>query len=127
MDTTITENELKRYFDLNKQKKEIEQEMNHLKKLFHQFLDHSFGKEQKGEILRGNYKAQRQIRSSVNYHDEETVQKLEELNLKEFILKRPDIEKIEAAVKVGLVDEKSFEDCKDTKFTQAIVVKESKK
>jgi hypothetical protein len=122
---SITEEELKKYFELNKQKKEIEQEMNQLKKQLHQFLDHSFGKDQKGEIERGNYKAQRQVRSSTSYNDENTIQKLEELNLEDFIVKRPDIEKIEAAIKLGLVEEKAFEECKITKLTQAIVVKES--
>jgi hypothetical protein len=122
----VTEEELRKFYELNKQKKEIETELNQLKKQVHQFLDHSFGKEQKGEVQRGNYKAQRQIRSSTNYHDEHTVQKLEELNLGDFILKRPDIEKIEAAIKIGLVEEKAFEECRETKLTQAIVVKEKK-
>lgn len=121
---SITEEELKKFYELNKQKKVIEQEMNRLKKHFHQFLDDLIGKEQKGEFQLGNYKVQRQIRSSTNYHEENTVLKLEELNLLEFIVKRPDTEKIEAAIKVGLIEETAFEECKETKLTQALVVKE---
>ncbi|MFD2043526.1 hypothetical protein ACFSTA_03965 [Ornithinibacillus salinisoli] len=124
---SITEEEIKRYFELNKQKKDIEQEMNYLKKRFHELLDDSFGKEKKGEIQRGNYKVQRQIRSAIRYDDEHTIEKLEELNLNDFIeeVRRPDTEKLESAIKLGLVEEKEFADCKKSKLTQTIVVKET--
>ncbi|MUK88541.1 hypothetical protein GMD78_09080 [Ornithinibacillus sp. L9] len=124
---TITEEDIKRYYELNKQKKDIEQEMNYLKKKFHELLDDSFGKESKGEIQRGNYKLQRQIRSSVRYDDDHTIEKLEELNLNDFIVevRRPDTEKLESAIKLGLVEEKDFTDCKKSKITQTIVVKET--
>lgn len=123
----ITENELQRYHDLNRQKKEIEHEMNQMKKQFHAMLDDTFGKLQKGEIQYGGYKLQRQIRTSISYHDEDTVQKLENLNLGDFIVvkKRPDTEKLEAAIELGLVEEKEFSDCKRKKQTQTIVVRET--
>ncbi|SET21148.1 hypothetical protein SAMN05216389_1071 [Oceanobacillus limi] len=125
--STITEEDIKRYYDLNNQKKDIEQEMRYLKKKFHEVLDDSFGKESKGEIQRGNYKVQRQIRSSIRYDDENTIQKLEDLNLNDFIVevRRPDTEKLESAINLGLVEEKDFSDCKKSKLTQTIVVKET--
>src|SRR5699024_7413761 len=115
----ITEKELKRYYQLNHQKKEIDQELNQLKKLFHKSLDERFGKNEKGEIECGNYKIQRQIRQSTNYRNDETVQKLIELNLEDFIkvVKQPDKEKLESGIKLGLVDKKEFEQFKQTKIT----------
>ncbi|WP_188454827.1 hypothetical protein [Virgibacillus oceani] len=123
----ITEEELQRYFELNKLKKEIEEEIKKFKTKFHNHFDDLIGKEQKGEIQRGNYKLQRQIRTSVNYEDNSTVEKLEELNLGDFIIvaKRPDADKLKAAFKLGLVEESIFEECKKEKLTQAIVVKET--
>ncbi|MDL4841749.1 hypothetical protein [Aquibacillus rhizosphaerae] len=122
----ISEETLKKYYDLNTQKKVLEGEMNQIKKQIHSFLDESFGKEQKGEVKRGKYKAQRTIRSSVNYDEEKTVQKLEELNLEDLILqvKRPDTEKLDAAFKIDLVNEDAFADCKTNKLSQSITVKE---
>lgn len=124
---SITEEDIKRYYELNLQKKKIEQEMNYFKKKFHQHLDDTYGKENKGEIQRGNYKLQRQIRSSIRYDEENTVKKLEELNLNDFVMevKQPDTEKLESAIKLGLVESKEFTDCKKTKTTQTIVVKET--
>ncbi|CDQ38097.1 MULTISPECIES: hypothetical protein [Virgibacillus] len=125
---SITEEEIKRYYVLHEQKKEMEQELNQLKKKFHHYLDNTTGKDRKGDIQRGNYQVLRQIRSAIKYTPEQTVQKLEELQLSDFVIteKRPDTEKLDAAIKLGLVDEAAFEDCKNTKVTQAIVVKEGK-
>ncbi|WP_408004840.1 hypothetical protein [Radiobacillus kanasensis] len=122
----LTEELLKKYCDLNIQKKELEKEMNQIKKQIHNYLDDTFGKEQKGEVKLGKYKAQRIIRSSVHYDEEKTVQKLEELNLEDFILlvKQPDTKKLESAMKIDLVDEEEFVDCKTNKLSQAITVKE---
>lgn len=123
----ITEDEMKRYVDLNKRKKEIEIEMNALKKKFHEALDSSFGKQNKGEIRQGNYKLQRQIRSAVSYDDAGTVKQLEQLNLKEFIIEKkiPDTEKLESALKLGLVEEEDFKEHKKVRVTQSIIVKET--
>ncbi|QDP41153.1 hypothetical protein [Radiobacillus deserti] len=122
----LSEDLLKKYYDLNTQKKVLDNELNQLKKQIHDYLDETVGKEQKGEIKRGKYKAQRVIRSSVQYDNEKTVQKLEELKLNDFILvvKRPDTEKLEAAMKIDLVKEEEFIDCKTNKLSQAITVKE---
>ncbi len=120
----ITEEYLKRYADLNIEKKTIEKELNLIKKQLHEYLDETFGKKQKGEVRHGKYKVQRVIRSKVQYDEEKTVEKLEELNLADFLVKRPDTEKLEAAIKVDLVKEKDFEGCKTNKLTQAISVKE---
>ena len=123
---TITEKELKKYYNLNKQKKEIDQELNHLKKLFHQALDKETGQNQKAEIECGQFKLQRQIRQTVSYRNDETIKKLIALNLEDFIKieRRPDKEKLEAGIKLGLVDAKEFEDYKQTRITQALIVKE---
>lgn len=124
---SITEKSLERYYYLNQQQKEITQELNYLKKLFHKALDKELGKYEKGKIEYGGYIIQRQIRESTNYRNEETVQKLSNLNLEDFIqvIRSPDKDKLEAAIKLGLVDEKDFEGLKETKFTQAIIVKEN--
>ncbi|WP_233269556.1 hypothetical protein [Alteribacillus sp. YIM 98480] len=122
----LTEETLKKYYELNIQKKRLEKEMNRIKKQIHNYLDDTLGKEQKGELKRGKYKAQRVIRSSITYDEEKTIKKLEELNLEDFILqvKRPDTEKLEAAMTIDLVEEKDFVDCKTNKLSQAITVKE---
>ncbi|MFA1819279.1 hypothetical protein ACDX78_03565 [Virgibacillus oceani] len=123
----ITKEDLERYYTLRQQKTEIEKEMNQLKKKLHGYFDEHAGEKQKGSITLGPYQASRQIRSSVQYNKEETIEKLEELNLKDFVIveKTPDTEKLEAAIKLGLVEKEPFEDCKNTKLTQAIVVKEA--
>jgi hypothetical protein len=120
----IDEDYLERYYELNKQKKSIEKEMNELKQVFHQYLDNTMGKQRKGEISWGKYKLQRQIRTSTTYIEQKTVQKLEELNFEECIIlvKRPDVEKLEAAIKLGLIDGNEFNECKEEKLTQAIVI-----
>ncbi|WP_047985699.1 hypothetical protein [Ornithinibacillus californiensis] len=123
----LTEEEIKRYFDLNKQTKEIKKEMEELKKKFHEVLDASFGKNEKGEIQRGHYKLQRQIRTAVSYDEQGTIKRLEDLNLSEFIIetKTPDTEKLESALKLGLVEEEDFKDQKKVRITPTIVVKET--
>lgn len=122
----VSEEDVKRYDILNKQKKELEQEMNRLKKKFHTYLDEELGKDKAGEISRGHYELKRQIRSSIAYETDLTIKKLEEANLQDFVLieKKPDTEKLEAAIKLGLVEKEIFEECKKIKSTQAIVVKE---
>ncbi|WP_163581465.1 hypothetical protein [Gracilibacillus saliphilus] len=124
--SNLSEEMLKKYYDLNLQKKELEKEMNQIKKQIHHCLDEQFGKQQKAEVQLGKYKAQRIIRTSAHYDQEKTVQKLEELNLEDFILKvkQPDTEKLEAAMKIDLVNEEEFQDCKMNKLSQAITVKE---
>ncbi|GAB3798435.1 hypothetical protein [Virgibacillus kimchii] len=126
IENAITADDLERYYTLRKQKAEMEKEINELKKKIHAHLDAQLGEKQKGSVTLGSYQANRQIRSSVQYNSVETIEKLEELNLKDFIVveKKPDTEKLEAAMKIGLVEKEEFEECKNTKLTQAIVVKE---
>jgi len=121
---TITEVELEKYFHLQQQKKTIDQEINQLKKTFHQVLDQTIGKYSKAEISCGHYTIKRYIRHATTYQQEETIKKLSELNLEDFIqvIRRPDKEKLEAAIKLGLVDAKEFEPLKQTKITQALIV-----
>src|SRR5690625_1453657 len=121
---TITEEELKKYYHLQQQKKTIDQEINQLKNTFHQVLDQTIGKHSKAEITCGQYTLKRYIRHSTNYHQKETIKKLSELNLEDFIqvIRRPDKEKLEAAIKLGLVDSEEFEPFRQTKITQALVV-----
>ncbi|WP_010096492.1 hypothetical protein [Ornithinibacillus scapharcae] len=124
---TVLEAEVKRYYELAKQKKDIEQEMNDLKKKFHDILDATFGIQSKGEIKLGHYKLQRQIRTSIHYDNDGTVLQLEQLNLNDFIIEKKvaDTEKLESAINLGLVGEEDFKEYKKTKVTQSIVVKES--
>lgn len=121
----ITEDEISRYYVLQQEKKEIEQEMKELKEKFHQALDAMVGKNRRGEIVRGDFCAQRQIRTSTQYEQDRTIRQLEDMQLSEFIIieKRPDTEKLEAAITLGLVDGEAFENCKHIKTTQAIVVR----
>ncbi|WP_042221164.1 hypothetical protein [Oceanobacillus manasiensis] len=122
----ITEEDIKRYDILNKQKKELEQEMNRLKKKFHTYLDEELGEDKAGDVTRGHFNLKRQIRSSTAYDPELTIKMLEDASLQDFVLieKKPDTEKLEAAIKLGLVEKEPFEKCKKVKSTQAIVVKE---
>ncbi|GGB56663.1 hypothetical protein GCM10011409_37800 [Lentibacillus populi] len=125
-DSFITGETLAKYYDLNKKKKEIEQEMNQLKNLFHTYFDQQVGSDEKGEITDGGYKLQRQIRKNEKFNDEITVNRLEELKLNDLIkvVKIPDKEKISSAISLGLLDENDLEGCRSTTFTAAISVKE---
>ncbi|MFC4322832.1 hypothetical protein [Litchfieldia salsa] len=122
---TISEKMVARYFHLSELEREIEKEMKELKKVFHLYFDETSGTNQKAEFTLGDYKLQRQIRLSENYDDEKTVTRLEERNLKDCIQiqKKPDIQKIEAAITLGLIDSKEVEDCKIKKISKAISVK----
>lgn len=123
--STITEANLKRFYELTKQKKEIEKEIDHLKKHFHHVFDQSVGEKEKAHMTCGLYQIQRHIRQSIRYHPDKTVQKLEDLQLSDFIdiIKQPNTDKLKAAIRLGLVDEHVFADCIDKKITQAISVK----
>ncbi|MDQ0350385.1 flagellin-like hook-associated protein FlgL [Alkalibacillus filiformis] len=122
----LSEEDLQRFYDLNNEKQEIEKELKQLKKQIHHYFDQTFGSGEKAEVKLGKYKAQRSIRASVKYDDEKTVEKLEELNLKEFIVevKQPDTDKLESAMKLDFVDEQDFAECKKERISQAITVKE---
>lgn len=121
----ITEEMLVKYYELNKQKKEIELKMNELKDVFQQYFNQLVGSNHKGEITINGYKLQRQIRQTEKYNDEETVRKLEELQLNDLIqvVKKPDDKKIKAAVDLGLLSPQHLEGCITTTYSPAITVK----
>lgn len=121
----ITEEALDHFYHLHAQKKEMERELNTMRKSFHLLFDQHVGKNQKGELQRGRYKIQRSIRKATSYDPEPTVKRLEELQLEDLVIleKRPDTDKLAAAFEIGLVDQKEFADCKSERQTQSIVVR----
>ncbi|WP_235846862.1 hypothetical protein [Neobacillus soli] len=121
----ITGEMLVRYYELNKQKKEIEIEMNELKDLFQTYFNNLVGSNHKGEIMISGYKLQRQIRKTEKYNEEVTVKRLEELQLNDLlqVVKKPDDTKIKAALNLGLLSSNQLEDCITTTYSPAISVK----
>ncbi|CAM3893683.1 hypothetical protein [Lederbergia lenta] len=124
-DTLMTEEMLINYYELNKKKKEIETEMNHLKRIFHEFFDNQIGTSDKGEITLNGYKLQRQIRKTEKFDDEATINKLEELKMNDLIqiIKKPDALKIKSAINLGFLDAKDLDGCIITTSSPAISVK----
>ncbi|AZU64949.1 hypothetical protein CHR53_12550 [Neobacillus mesonae] len=114
-----------KYYELNKQKKEIELEMNNLKDMFQEYFNQLIGADRKGEIIVNGYKLQRQIRKTEKYKDEETVKMLEDLKLNDLIqvIKKPDEQKIKAAVNLGLLNAEQLDSCIITTYSPAITVK----
>ncbi|MBY6036597.1 hypothetical protein KUV80_08030 [Fictibacillus nanhaiensis] len=129
VDYSISEDLVIKYNTLNERKKEVEKELDELKKVFHMYFDNVVGPNQKGEITVNQYKLQRQIRKTEKFHDEKTVHRLEELNMNELIhlVKKPDEEKVKSALTLGFINEEDLEDCIIKSASQAIVVKPIKK
>lgn len=123
----VTADMIARYHSLTKEKKAIEEEMNALKEVFHDFFDKQTGVNQKGELIENGLKLQRQIRKTEKYLPEPTVQKLEELKMKDLIevRKLPDEDKIKASIKLGFLKEEDLEDCKAISYSKAIAIKEA--
>ncbi|REJ17813.1 MAG: hypothetical protein C6W57_04775 [Caldibacillus debilis] len=121
----ITEEMVARFFQLVKKEKEIEKELNQLKRQFNDYFDAKVGNSEKGEKEIGPYRLQRQIRVREGYKEEEVVRKLEELNLRDCIqyIKKPDYRKLEAAIALGLLSEGELDEYKERKFTPVITVK----
>ncbi|KYD10322.1 hypothetical protein [Caldibacillus debilis] len=121
----ITEEMVARFFQLVKKEKEIEKELNQLKRQFNDYFDAKVGNSEKGEKEIGPYRLQRQIRVRESYKEEEVVRKLEELNLRDCIqyIKKPDYRKLEAAIALGLLSEGELDEYKERKFTPVITVK----
>ncbi len=121
----ITEEMVARFFQLVKNEKEIEKELNQLKRQFNDYFDAKVGNSEKGEKEIGHYRLQRQIRVRESYKEEEVVRKLEELNLRDCIqyIKKPDYRKLEAAIALGLLSEGELDEYKERKFTPVITVK----
>lgn len=121
----ITELMLNEYYDLSQKKKNIENQMEQLQKVFHGFLDHQFGENEKGEFVINNLKLERIIRKKEKFNDAETVSKLEELKLTDLVqvIKKPDGDKIKSAINLGLLNEKDLDGCISIHSSQAIYVK----
>nr|WP_317853522.1 hypothetical protein [Neobacillus sp. Marseille-Q6967] len=124
-DSFVTDEMLVKYYELNKQKKEIELELNELKDRFHYYFNQLIGPNDKGEITLNGYKLQRQVRKTEKYNEEQTVKKLEELKMSDLIqvVKKPDDAKIKAALSLGLIKEEQLEGCIVTTYSPAISVK----
>lgn len=123
METVLTREMLSHYLELNKKKKEIEAELEHLKKTFNAYFDETVGENLKGEVLLKEYKLQRQIRQSEKYDQETTVKKLEELQLNDLLKKTPDEKKIKSAIELGILKEEELVGCKIVNTSKAIYVK----
>ncbi|MEH7547210.1 hypothetical protein [Neobacillus vireti] len=121
----ITGEMLRRYYELNKQKKEIELEMNQLKDIFQSYFNQQVGTQQKGEITANGFKLQRQIRKIEKFHEVDTVKRLEELQMTDLIqvIRRPDDTKIKAALQLGLLTHSHLDGCVTTSYTPALSVK----
>jgi hypothetical protein len=125
MGKMLTGEMLVKYYELNKQKKEIEMEMNELKDAFQSYFNNLVGSDHKGEITISGYKLQRQIRKTEKYDEAETIKRLEELQLNELIkvVKKPDDVKIKAALNLGLLNPNKLEGCVISTCSPAISVK----
>ena len=125
--TQIPEELISNYFTLSEKAKEIEKELKEMKKIINVYFDETVGKQEKGESIVGDYKIQRQVRTSESYHDEKMVKRLEELNLVDCIRisKQPDQQKIDAAITLGLLGQADIEDCIVKKTTNAITVRKN--
>ncbi|QQZ11579.1 hypothetical protein I5776_16630 [Heyndrickxia vini] len=110
------------YDELNQKKKEVEKELEKLKKAFNQYFDIAVGKNVKGELNISGYKLQRQIRTLEKFEQDETVKRLEELKLTDLIQKKPDEVKIKSALNLGLLKETDLEGCVKLNYSQAIYV-----
>lgn len=119
----LTRELLAHYHELSKKKKDIEYELEEMKKTFNQYFDDSVGKDVKGEVILKDYKLQRQIRKIEKFNQEMTVERLEELNLGQLIQKKPDETKIKAAIQLGILHEEQLKDCINVSSSQAIYVK----
>ncbi|RUQ31157.1 hypothetical protein ELQ35_05900 [Peribacillus cavernae] len=120
----ITKEMLAQYIELNRRKKEIETQLDELKKVFNQYFDLSVGKNLKGDVTISDYKLQRQIRKTEKFEQEITVKRLEELNMMDLIQKKPDEIKIKSALNLGLINEKDLDGCVISNTSQAIYVKQ---
>nr|WP_285876957.1 hypothetical protein [Fictibacillus phosphorivorans] len=110
---------------MSAKKKELEKELDELKKVFHIYFDNLVGPNEKGEVTVNHYKLQRQIRRSEKFNDEKTVHRLTELNMTDLIqhVPKPDEEKVKSALTLGLIKEEDLDGCLIKSASQAIVVK----
>lgn len=123
--TLITEDMVEKFFELNKKAKEIEKELTQLKKTFNTYFDLAVGNYEKGALFFDSFVLQRQIRVTEKFREEETVQRLEEMQLEDCIRieKKVDEEKLSAAMTLGLISPELLDEFKDRKYTKVITVK----
>ncbi|OIK15777.1 hypothetical protein BIV60_08020 [Bacillus sp. MUM 116] len=121
----VTGEMLIKYYELNKQKKEIELEMNQLKESFQQYFDSFVGENVKGDITIAGYKLQRQIRNTEKYNEDVIIKRLEDLQMNDLIqiVKKPDDVKIKAAIQLGLLNQEHLDGCIIKTCSPAISVK----
>src|ERR1700730_13091191 len=101
----VTEEMLEKFYRLNQKKKEIESALDELKKQFHLYFDKTVGENVKGQVTVGEYKLQRQVRTIEKFNEEKTVEKLVALQFEDLMVKKPDIDKIKAAINLGILNE----------------------
>jgi hypothetical protein len=125
MANEITKEMLSEYEDLNELKKDIEKKLDSLKKTFHLFFDESVGPNQKGEVIIDGYKLQRHIRKVEKYDEAKTIDRLETLKMNDLIqtIKKPDEDKIKAALNLGFLKNEDLVDCIFVQASGAIFVK----
>ncbi|MFD2443921.1 hypothetical protein ACFSO7_07970 [Bacillus sp. CGMCC 1.16607] len=124
----ITKNMLWEYNRLNEEKKKIEANLSEMKKIFNLYFDETVGFNEKGELLIEDLKLERQIRRVEKFDEVKTVDRLESLNMVDLVLtiKRPDEEKVKAALNLGLLKNEDLEGCISLQTTGAIYVKSRK-
>jgi hypothetical protein len=125
MSSEITKEMLSEYEDLNELKKDVEKKLDSLKKRFHLYFDENVGVNEKGELTIDGYKLQRSIRKVEKFDDAKTVDRLESLNMVDLIqvIKKPDEEKVKAAINLGFLKEEDLEGCISVHASGAIYVK----
>jgi hypothetical protein len=125
MSSEITKEMLSEYEDLSELKKDVEKKLDSLKKRFHLYFDENVGVNEKGELTIDGYKLQRSIRKVEKFDDAKTVDRLESLNMVDLIqvIKKPDEEKVKAAINLGFLKEEDLEGCISVHASGAIYVK----
>jgi hypothetical protein len=121
-ESLVTEEMLEKFYRLNQKKKEIDSAMNELKKQFHHYFDETVGENLKGQVTVGDYKLQRQVRTTEKYNEDKTVEKLEVLQLQDLLVKKPDNDKIKAAISLGILKEADLDECRIVSVSPAISV-----
>lgn len=122
-ESQVTEGMLEKFYRLNQKKKEIESAMKEMKKQFHNYFDETVGENVKGQVTVGDYILQRQVRTIEKFNEAKTVEKLEELKLEDLVVKKPDIDKMKAAINLGILKENDLEDCRVINISPALSVK----
>jgi hypothetical protein len=125
MGSEITKEMLSEYEDLSELKKDVEKKLDSLKKRFHLYFDENVGVNEKGELTIEGYKLQRSIRKVEKFDDAKTIDRLESLNMGDLIqvIKKPDEEKVKAAINLGFLKEEDLEGCISVHASGAIYVK----